>query len=119
MATYSFQPDHYHTTLGPHTPVLNIAPGDSVSTTTVDAAGQDHTGERITPPGNPMTGPFFVEGAEPDDTLVVHIDALTPNRDTGWTGSSLASFVVDAWDVPNLPERGRTTWRIDQPAGTT
>jgi amidase len=119
MTTHNFYPTHYHTTLGPHEPVLAIADGDTVITTTVDAAGQDATGERITPPGNPMTGPFFVEGAEPGDTLAIHLDYIYPNRDTGWTSSVLAANVVDPWDVPALPARERTTWRIDHAAGTT
>ena len=42
-----------------------------------------------------MTGPFFVEGAEPGDALVVGIDRLTPSRATGWTYSPLALNVVD------------------------
>jgi acetamidase/formamidase len=29
---------------------------------------------------NPQTGPFYVEGAHPGDTLVVHIDDIRPNR---------------------------------------
>jgi acetamidase/formamidase len=119
MTHHHFHPDHYHTSLGPFEPVLTIAPGDTVTTTTVDAAGQDHTGEPITAPGNPMTGPFFVAGAERGDTLVVRLDALSPNRDTGWTGSSLASNVIDPWDVAALPERGRTLWNIDRHAQTT
>ncbi len=36
-----------------------------------------------------MTGPFFIEGAEPGDTLAVRIDRLTPSRTTGWTFSPL------------------------------
>ncbi len=32
---------------------------------------------------NPQTGPFYVEGAEPGDTLVLHIAALRPARDYG------------------------------------
>ena len=31
-----------------------------------------------------MTGPFYIEGADPGDTLVVHFDKLYPNRDWGW-----------------------------------
>ncbi len=27
---------------------------------------------------NPQTGPFYVEGAEPGDTLALHFVALTP-----------------------------------------
>jgi amidase len=118
MTTHTFEPTHYYTTLGPHAPILSIADGDTVSTTTVDAAGQDTTGAQITPPGNPMTGPFFVGGAEPGDTLVVYLDHLAPNRDTGWTGSSLAPNVVDPSYAASLPEHMRTIWRIDPKAGT-
>jgi amidase len=117
MTTHTFAPTHYHTTLGPHAPVLTVADGDTISTTTVDAAGQDATGEQVTPPGNPMTGPFFVAGAEPGDTLVVYLDHLAPNRDTGWTSSSLAPNVVDPGYVTSLPEHMRTTWRLDSKAG--
>src|SRR6476659_4151898 len=31
---------------------------------------------------NPQTGPFYVEGAEPGDTIVVHIEKLEPARDS-------------------------------------
>src|SRR6266571_2877080 len=43
---------------------------------------------KVVPPGhdNPQTGPFFVEGAEPGDTLVVKIEKLEPARD--WAISS-------------------------------
>ena len=65
MATHHFEPTHYHTTIGPHEPVLEIAPGDRVITTTVDALGGDASGNQVTHRGNPQTGPFFVRGAEP------------------------------------------------------
>ncbi|HUS14037.1 MAG TPA: acetamidase, partial [Chloroflexia bacterium] len=113
MTTHTFEPTQYHRTLGPHAPALTIADGDTIRTTTVDAAGQDASGAQITPPGNPMTGPFFIAGAEPGDTLVVYLDELTPNRDTGWTGSALAPNTVDPSYVPSLPEHMRTIWRID------
>jgi len=32
---------------------------------------------------NPQTGPFYVEGAEPGDTLALHIVDLTPARSFG------------------------------------
>lgn len=42
MATHTFQPDHYFTTLGAYPPVLHFAPSDTVvTTTTVDAASHD------------------------------------------------------------------------------
>jgi len=35
---------------------------------------------------NPQTGPFYVEGAEPGDTLAVHFVSIEPSRD--WAASS-------------------------------
>ena len=32
---------------------------------------------------NPQTGPFYVEGAEPGDTLALHLVSLEPARDWG------------------------------------
>ncbi len=123
MATHHFQPDHYFTTIGSHAPVLRIQPGDTVVTTTVDARGQGSTGAQITPPGNPMTGPFYIEGAEPGDTLVVHFDKLTPNRPFGWTRSLLAANVVDPDYIAQFPklaegESGLANWSVDMQAGT-
>ena len=40
---------------------------------------------------NPQTGPFYIEGAEPGDTLVVRIDDISLNRDFGW-GASIPFF---------------------------
>ena len=45
MAHHEFIPTHYHTTIGWHEPVLAIASGDSVSTTTVCAG---RTWEHVT-----------------------------------------------------------------------
>ncbi len=123
MSTHHFQPTHYHTTIGSHEPVLRIAPGDTVITTTVDARGQDASGAQVTPPGNPMTGPFYIEGAEPGDTLVVHLDKLTPNRPLGWTRRMVAANVVDPEYIPHLPwppadNAGLADWRVDLAAGT-
>lgn len=118
MATHHFEPTHYHTVMGPHEPVLRIADGDTVVTTTVDSSGRDASGEPVTPGGNPQTGPFYVEGTEPGDTLAVHLDRLTPNRDHGYSGTVIAPTVVDPWHVPELPERERAEWKIDREAGT-
>lgn len=118
MPTHHFSPTHYYTTIGSHPPVLQIAPGDTVITTTVDARGQGATGQSITPPGNPMTGPFYVEGAEPGDTLVVHLEQLTPNRPYGWTRRMVAPNVVDPEYIPHLPwpapgDSGLANWQVD------
>ena len=118
MATHQFVPTVYQLTIGSHEPVLRIADGDTVETTTLDAVGGDETGVARSRPSNPMTGPFFVEGAEPGDTLAVTIERMTPNRDSGWTNGVLAPNVVDPGFVPNLPHAARTYWNIDREAGT-
>jgi len=117
MAVHQFQPTHYHPTIGSHEPVLRIAPGDSVVTTTVDAGGRDAHDAQATVRGNPQTGPFFIEGAAPGDTLVVHIDSITPNRERGYTASVLAENVIDPDYVRQLPPQGSTDWRVDLAAG--
>jgi acetamidase/formamidase len=118
VTTHQFRPDHYFSTIGSHEPVLSIADGDTVITTTVDANGWDERGEKVVAGGNPMTGPFYVEGAEPGDALAVTIVRMTPNRDYGWTRSALAANVVEPGQVADLPESSRAIWTIDQPTGT-
>lgn len=119
---HHFKPSHFFTTLGSHEPVLTIASGDTVSTTTVDAAGRDHTGEQITERGNPQTGPFYIEGAEPGDTLKISLDVLKPNRPTGWSAKILASNVVEpdgVKDLPILSDNERIAiWNVDTDGGT-
>jgi amidase len=118
MTTHHFTPTHYHVTLGPHEPVLHIADGDTVETTTVDAAGRDATGDRVTPGGNPQTGPFYVDGSEPGDTLALDLLRLAPNRPQGWSRDSLAANVVDPDYVRELPESNEINWLVDSAGGT-
>ena len=73
-------------------PVLTVAPGDSVAFEVVDASG----GQLSPSSGvaevaaldfgtiNPVTGPVYVDGAEPGDALKVTIDAFEPSG-WGWT----------------------------------
>ncbi|HEX2908159.1 MAG TPA: acetamidase/formamidase family protein [Phototrophicaceae bacterium] len=121
MTIHHFTPTQYYNTLGVREPVLCIQPGDTIITTTVDAMGQDANGAKIAVGPNPQTGPFFIEGAEPGDTLVVHLDKLTPNREAGWSSQMLAPHVVDAFYVPRLPwdrSDNDAEWRVNAVAGT-
>jgi amidase len=118
MTVHSFEPRCYYTTIGPYEPVLQVADGDAVITHTVDAAGADATGQVITPRGNPMTGPFYVDGAMPGDTLAVTFDRLYPDRDTGWAYLVAAENVVEPGFVRELPAKTRLEWRLDRAQGT-
>ncbi|MBV8477474.1 MAG: acetamidase/formamidase family protein, partial [Acidobacteria bacterium] len=84
----------YHATIndvkyiyGVAPPVARLKPGDVLDTNTVDAFGN-----AIKKPGdtlsmvkgdNPLTGPFYVEGAAPGDTLAVKILDLQVDGDQG------------------------------------
>ena len=119
MAVHHFTPSVYYNAMGTYPPVLRVADGDTVITTTVDARGYDANGTQVASPGNPQTGPFYVEGAEPGDTLVVHLDRLYPNRKRGWTSTLVAANCVDPDYVPEMPrERTLGEWEIDLDGGT-
>src|SRR6476646_5306975 len=70
--TRTFEPDTFQRYFsGTIEPVLHINPGDTVRTWTVDAGGMDPKKVRRSGGGNPETGPFYVEGALPGDTLAI------------------------------------------------
>lgn len=117
MATHRFRPTRYFNTIGTAEPCLRVADGDTVITDTVDASGLDAREVAVASRPNPMTGPFYIEGAEPGDTLAVRIDRLTPNRATGWTYAPLAFTVLDPAAIPDRPASQRSVWEIDREAG--
>src|SRR5712691_7807407 len=120
MVTHDFEPTTFHVTIGSHEPVLRVASGDAIRTWCVDAAGYDRNGEQITDGGNPQTGPFFVEGAEPGDTLALHLDRVWPNRVRGVSGQVVAPHIVDPSFVSQLPLAavGGDWWSLDLDRGT-
>jgi amidase len=113
--TYHYTPSRYFTTFsGTNPPALYIHPGDSVVTTTVDAGGQDARGQWATMPGNPQTGPFFVVGAMPGDTLVVHLDRLRLDRPRAEMACwGLAANALLPGDSPNSIETCPLHWSLD------
>jgi acetamidase/formamidase len=93
---------YWHTFSAAHPVLLTVKPGDHIVTKTVDSAGFDFTGVRRTAThGNPLTGPFFIEGAEAGDALEVRIERLRLNRATGYTG-----YQVGVKDAPSLGKPG-------------
>ena len=118
MATHRFAPTRFYNVIGTADAVLRIADGDRVVTTTLDAWGFDAHGAQLADRPNPMTGPFFIENAEPGDTLSVWIERMTPNREMGWTFSALAPNVIEPGFVAGFPERRRVEWIIDAAGGT-
>src|ERR1039457_6383986 len=63
-------PDHYYRTFSHTNPVFQkIQPGEVVVTKTLDSGGQNERDEQVSPGSNPLTGPFFIEGAAAGDAL--------------------------------------------------
>lgn len=108
-------------------PVAHLKSGDILDTNTLDCFGNG-----IRKPGdtlsmakgdNPLAGPFYVEGAEPGDTLAVKVLDLQVDGDTGvgafspGFGSINSSHYTPMLEASSLPER---VWfyHIDHAANT-
>ena len=116
---HRFAPTQFYNTFShAHPPALRIKPGDRVITTTLDASGADKDGTQVAPGPNPQTGPFFVEGAEPGDALVVTIEKIEFNRATGYSLSVLAPYAGDPAALGQREiEPRRVVWDIDTARG--
>lgn len=117
MTTHNFAPTRFYNSIGSHEPVLIVGDGDTVVTETLDAHGFDRQGEKRADGPNPMTGPFYVSGAERGDALLIRIDRITMVRSTGWTFQVLSPNVVNPNAVARFPGRQMTDWIIDITTG--
>lgn len=82
------QPGDYSYVFSPYLePVARIVPGETVVVYTQDAFTGRIQGPNDLPSRvldnrlNPQTGPIYIEGAAPGDTLAVHIEAIEATRD--------------------------------------
>jgi acetamidase/formamidase len=118
--TIRFIPKQFYTTWSfAHPPALHIKPGDRVVTKTVDASGVDWDGKQAIVGVNPQTGPFYIDGAEPGDMLVVTIEKLEANRASAHSNSLLAPYTADPGAIATRQDREpkQTTWTIDKAKG--
>ena len=92
-------------------PVLRIQPGDTVRTWSVDAGGRDASNKTLSLGGNPLTGPFYIEGANPGDTIAVKLLKVRLNRDSAGSGKTMMwnalspGYVKDTKDDKNVEPR--------------
>ncbi|MDQ3466606.1 MAG: acetamidase/formamidase family protein [Chloroflexota bacterium] len=91
------QPGDYQYTFGPYAePIARVQRGETVIVHTIDAFGDRLTSEDQLPSDmlgpylNPQTGPIYIEGTEPGDTLAVTIEAIEAARD--WAVSCTVPF---------------------------
>ncbi|MBV9158840.1 MAG: acetamidase/formamidase family protein [Acidobacteriaceae bacterium] len=100
---------------GAKEPVLHIFPGDTVHTETVDAGGRDSRGVHRVFGGNPLTGPFYIEGAMPGDALVVKFTRVRLNRDSAQSGDSVIGSALDPYYFRDQAkvEHFDSEWKLD------
>jgi acetamidase/formamidase len=89
--------EQYTYTFGGAAPVMRVKPGTALRLWSDDAFGgalrsvEDLSSDKVDLRFvNPQTGPFYVEGADPGDTLALHFVALEPARD--WAASAAIPF---------------------------
>ena len=118
--SHQFEPTEFqHVFSDAIKPVLRINPGDTVTTWSVDAGGTDPRGVRRTTGGNPLTGPFYVEGAKPGDTLVVRFNRIRLNRASAISSALIVDGALDTGYVQQRkPVNGyNSDWKLDLQAG--
>ena len=118
--TLDFEPREFHRVFSDAIPpVLHIFPGDTVRTWTVDAGGTDPKGVRRSGGGNPETGPFYIEGAFPGDTLVVKLNKVSLNRDSAGSGDRIVGSALNTGYIEDTKYKDNfdSTWVIDSEKG--
>jgi acetamidase/formamidase len=116
---HEFTPTVFHRQFSAlNKPVLTVAPGDTIVTTTVDAGGNDAKGVTRVLGGNPQTGPFYVEGAMPGDTLVVRLVRVRLNRDWAISDDAIVARALSADLAVKMKDGGKTVrWHLDLAKG--
>jgi acetamidase/formamidase len=114
--TVRFTPTRGFSTFAVRDPVLRVKPGDVVETRTFSQPGDYYDREGGPWPGE--VGPFLIEGITSNDTLVVRIIKVRPNRRTAVSQhnpNGISAVVADArtrmLNDP-LPAR-RFVWQLD------
>lgn len=115
-------------TFGGAAPRQRVQPGTRIITWTEDCfdgtvkTAADLASKVMTPGhDNPQTGPFYVEGAAPGDTLAIHITKLEPARTFGISNFSPGFGALVGTDRTAMlgAELPETTWRYDLNADKT
>ena len=118
--THDFEPSAFHLYFSSKVaPALRIHPGDTVRTWSVDAGGVDRHGTRRSPGGNPQSGPFYIEGAMPNDTLVVRLNRVRLNRDWAQSGSRVVGRALEPGTLGSVKwdDNFASRWKLDPVRG--
>ncbi|HYA55687.1 MAG TPA: acetamidase/formamidase family protein [Nitrososphaerales archaeon] len=118
MTLHHIGKDTFHYKWGKaHKPALSVKPGDTVEFEINDVGSwqitSDWKSEDMRKFDNsklyPLSGPVFIEGARPGDSLVVEVQEVR-NGDFGWTSISPGFGVLDGFNEYYLYK-----WQLDNP----
>lgn len=93
---------YYNSFFHGHLVLERIRPGDLIVTRTVDASGRDEQGKSVAQESNPLTGPFYVEGAEPGDAIAITFQKVRMNRRWGYSNYRLGLFSLTPNSIESL-----------------
>ena len=131
METVEYKPERsqFVYTFGGAAPVMRVRPGTVLQLWSEDAFNHALTSVNDVASKvldfrylNPQTGPFYIEGAEPGDTLAIHVIDLIPAR--SWGASAAIPFFggMTSTDRTALLQQAlpEATWiyEVDSQAGT-
>ena len=131
MAIKEIKPESYSYVFSPNIePIARVKQGETIAMYTEDAfESRIQTKEDLPSIAlasakflNPQTGPIYIEGAEPGDTLAIKIEKIEPTRDFavscfieyfgGLTSTSVTRFLQDP-----IPEKTWVWQLLDGPDG--
>ncbi len=128
--TLTYRPAHGELvyTFGGAPPARHIQPGTRIVTWTEDCydgavTRPDQLPSKVMTPGhdNPQTGPFYVDGAEPGDTLAIRIEKLEPARDFAISSSFPGFGALNGTDRTAMlgPDPPEVVWfyKVDKARG--
>jgi len=115
VVRYEVKPSELkYTYAASYAPVARLKSGNILETNTVDCFGNaiKKPGDTLSmaPGDNPLTGPFYIEGAEPGDTLAVKILEIKVDSDQGIGALAPGFGAINATNYtpminPPIPEK--------------
>jgi acetamidase/formamidase len=115
-AAVIFKPAKYFSEFSSaNAPVLTIRPGDTIYTSTIDCNGFDSLGHKLTQGDavNPLTGPFYVQGAMPGDILKITLVKLGFSRNTAFSSAMFHERALPAADYAPFSKPTPVTWNLN------
>jgi amidase len=116
-----FKPTVYYNNFSYKFPyATRIEQGDTIKSESVDAGGFDKAGKQLATSGNPLTGPFYIDGALPGDILVITLTDVSLNRDYA---STVEGFIERSLPMESIKEvfgrhTQRVTWKFNKEDNT-